>query len=75
MNTDSLGGVAITTATDAAIDTSSTFVHTAKTRITAAEGQVQISKDILAKVLKTLWLIMPQELILCHLPMMVLFSG
>ena len=47
MNTDSLGGVAITTASDAAIDTSSTFVHTAaKTRITAAEGQVQISKDI-----------------------------
>ncbi len=53
MNTDSLGGVAITTATDAAIDTSSTFVHTAaKTRITAAEGQVQISKDIFSQGFK-----------------------
>ena len=46
MNTDTLGGVGITLATDAAVDTSSTFVHTgAKTELNVAEGQVQISKD------------------------------
>jgi flagellin len=47
MNTDALGGTAIATLTDAAVDTSNTFVHTrAKTNITAAEGQVQLNKDI-----------------------------
>ena len=47
MNTDALGGTAITDATEAAVDTSNTFVHTrAKTNITAGEGQVQINKDI-----------------------------
>ena len=47
MNTDALGGTAILTLTEAAVDTSITFVHTrAKTNITAAEGQVQINKDI-----------------------------
>ncbi len=47
MNSDALGGTAIATLTDAAVDTSNTFVHTrAQTNITAAEGQVQINKDI-----------------------------
>ena len=47
MNTDALGGVAITDASEAAIDTSNVFVHTrAKTNITAGEGQVQINKDV-----------------------------
>ena len=47
MNTDSLGGTAITDATKAAVDSSSTFVHTsAVTNATVSEGQVRISKDI-----------------------------
>ena len=47
MNTDSLGGTAITTASAAATDTSAVFVHTAaKTEATVQEGQVRISKDI-----------------------------
>ena len=47
MNTDALGGTAITDVSEAAIDTSNIFVHTAaKTQITAGEGQVQINKDV-----------------------------
>ena len=47
MNTDALGGTAITDVTEAAVDTSSTFVHTAaKTNITAGEGQITINKDV-----------------------------
>ena len=47
MNTDALGGVAITSTTEAALRPSSTFVHTAaKTTMTAGEGQVQINKDV-----------------------------
>ncbi len=47
MNTDTLGGTGITLATDAAIDTSTTFVHTAaKTLMNVSEGQVRISKDV-----------------------------
>ena len=46
MNTDSLGGVAITDAEEAAVDTSTTFVHSeAKSTMSAGEGQVQILKD------------------------------
>ena len=53
MNTDTLGGTGITLATDAAIDTSSTFVHkSSKTNISVAEGQVQISKDVLSQGFK-----------------------
>ena len=47
MNTDTLGGAGVTLATDAALDTSGVFVHTAaKTQMNVAEGQVQISKDV-----------------------------
>ena len=50
MNTDTLGGVGITLATDAAVDTSPLFVHkSSKTNISVAEGQVQISKDVLSQ--------------------------
>ena len=47
MNTDTLGGVGITLASDSAVDPSSVFVHTAaKTHMQVAEGQVRISKDV-----------------------------
>jgi len=47
MNTDTLGGVGVTLASDAAVDPSSIFVHTAaKTHMQVAEGQVRISKDV-----------------------------
>ena len=47
MNTDALGGTAITDASEAALDPSTVFVHTqSKTNITAGEGQVQINKDV-----------------------------
>ena len=50
MNTDTLGGTGITLETDAAIDTSSLFVHkSSKTLINVGEGQVQISKDVLSQ--------------------------
>ncbi len=53
MHTDSLGGTAITTRSDAAVDTSATFVHTAaKTLINVQEGQVQVSKDVFSQGFK-----------------------
>ena len=46
MNTDSLGGTAITDRSEAALDPSQIFVHKmADTNISANEGQVRISKD------------------------------
>ena len=46
MNTDSLGGTAITDRSEAALDPSQIFVHKmADTNISAQEGQVRISKD------------------------------
>ena len=46
MNTDTLGGVAITTEEADAVDTSTTYVHgAAKTHATAQEGQVTLSKE------------------------------
>ena len=48
-----LGGTAITTRSDAAVDTSATFVHTAaKTLINVQEGQVQVSKDVFSQGFK-----------------------
>ena len=46
MNTDSLGGTAITDRSEAALDPSQIFVHKmADTNISEQEGQVRISKD------------------------------
>ena len=46
MNTDTLGGVAITTEEADAVDTSTIYVHgAAKTTVTAQEGQVKLSKE------------------------------
>lgn len=46
MNTDSLGGTAITDRSEAALDPSQIFVHKmADTTISAQEGQVRVSKD------------------------------
>ena len=46
MNTDTLGGTAITLEEADAVDTSTTYVHgAAKTHVTAQEGQVTLSKE------------------------------
>ena len=46
MNTDSLGGTAITDRSEAALDPSQIFVHrAADTNISANEGQIRVSKD------------------------------
>ena len=46
MNTDTLGGVSITLEEADAVDTSTTYVHgSAKTHVTANEGQVTLSKE------------------------------
>ena len=46
MNTDTLGGTAITLEEADAVDTSTTYVHgAAKTHATAQEGQVTLSKE------------------------------
>ena len=64
------------TLSEAAVDTSSTFVHTAaKTNITAAEGQVQINKGhFLAKALPILFYQMAAELTQWVLKQMQLYS-
>ena len=46
MNTDSLGGTAITDRSEAALDPSQIFVHrAADTNVSANEGQIRVSKD------------------------------